>query len=203
MTGGWALVDDRVTIGLPVAVGPLTLAALTAVRGRAGAVAGQLAAAGVLTSAWLAWVPQHPSDAPAVAAAVTVALATVAAWAALRRRGHRTGTPALVVVGALLIVPAAAVLFLPGRPTQPADWGGGPRTARAPHAADIDRLTGARCACAPGSSSTWYDITFRADNPGVWMDHCHNFEHAAEGMTWHLACIGVTAPHHHTGAATE
>ena len=23
-----------------------------------------------------------------------------------------------------------------------------------------------------------YDIAFVADNPGIWMDHCHNLEHA-------------------------
>lgn len=143
-TGGWTLVDDRVTIGLPAAAGPLILAAVTAVRGRNVTIAGQLAAAGVLASAWLAWVPQNPSDAPALAAAVTVALATIAAAAALRERGHRTGTPALVVAGSLLVVAAAALLWLPGRPTQSADWGGGPRTAPVLHPADIAQLTGPR-----------------------------------------------------------
>ena len=24
-----------------------------------------------------------------------------------------------------------------------------------------------------------YEIAFVADNPGIWMDHCHNLEHAA------------------------
>ncbi|MEV6596328.1 multicopper oxidase domain-containing protein [Actinoplanes sp. NPDC051346] len=48
---------------------------------------------------------------------------------------------------------------------------------------------------APGES---YEITFTADNPGVWMDHCHNFEHAAEGMLWHLAYTGVSGPTHAT-----
>ncbi|BAL93152.1 putative multicopper oxidase [Actinoplanes missouriensis 431] len=46
---------------------------------------------------------------------------------------------------------------------------------------------------APGET---YEITFTADNPGVWMDHCHNFEHAAGGMLWHLAYTGVAAPAH-------
>ncbi|ROP30082.1 multicopper oxidase [Couchioplanes caeruleus] len=44
---------------------------------------------------------------------------------------------------------------------------------------------------APGES---FEITFTADNPGIWMDHCHNFEHAAEGMLWHLAYTGVIGP---------
>jgi FtsP/CotA-like multicopper oxidase with cupredoxin domain len=25
-----------------------------------------------------------------------------------------------------------------------------------------------------------YEIAFVADNPGIWMDHCHNLPHAAE-----------------------
>ncbi|WP_460532875.1 multicopper oxidase domain-containing protein [Flindersiella endophytica] len=35
-------------------------------------------------------------------------------------------------------------------------------------------------------------MSFRADNPGLWMDHCHNLEHAANGMTMHLAYQGYT-----------
>ncbi len=51
---------------------------------------------------------------------------------------------------------------------------------------------------APGES---YEITFTADNPGIWMDHCHNFKHAADGMVWHLSYTGIAAPAHssHTG----
>jgi FtsP/CotA-like multicopper oxidase with cupredoxin domain len=37
-------------------------------------------------------------------------------------------------------------------------------------------------------------VAFRADNPGIWMDHCHNLPHAAAGLTMHLAYIGVTTP---------
>jgi FtsP/CotA-like multicopper oxidase with cupredoxin domain len=44
---------------------------------------------------------------------------------------------------------------------------------------------------APGET---YEVAFRADNPGVWMDHCHNLGHAAAGMTMHLAYYGVTDP---------
>lgn len=44
---------------------------------------------------------------------------------------------------------------------------------------------------APGET---YDIAFRADNPGIWMDHCHNLEHAAAGMTTHVAYEGVHTP---------
>jgi FtsP/CotA-like multicopper oxidase with cupredoxin domain len=43
----------------------------------------------------------------------------------------------------------------------------------------------------PGES---YDVAFRADNPGLWMDHCHNLRHAAEGLTMHLAYEGVWTP---------
>ncbi len=40
-----------------------------------------------------------------------------------------------------------------------------------------------------------YDIVFVADNPGIWMDHCHNLEHAADGMVAHLMYEGVTTPY--------
>ena len=40
-----------------------------------------------------------------------------------------------------------------------------------------------------------YDIAFVADNPGIWMDHCHNLEHAADGMVAHLMYEGVTTPY--------
>jgi FtsP/CotA-like multicopper oxidase with cupredoxin domain len=39
-----------------------------------------------------------------------------------------------------------------------------------------------------------YEVAFRADNPGVWMDHCHNLVHAKTGMTMHLSYEGVTSP---------
>jgi len=39
-----------------------------------------------------------------------------------------------------------------------------------------------------------YEVAFRADNPGVWMDHCHNLTHAAAGLTMHVAYAGVTTP---------
>jgi FtsP/CotA-like multicopper oxidase with cupredoxin domain len=39
-----------------------------------------------------------------------------------------------------------------------------------------------------------YEIEFVADNPGIWMDHCHNFQHGANGMIMHLAYLGVTTP---------
>jgi FtsP/CotA-like multicopper oxidase with cupredoxin domain len=40
-----------------------------------------------------------------------------------------------------------------------------------------------------------YDIAFVADNPGIWMDHCHNLPHAAEGLVAHLMYEGVTVPY--------
>jgi FtsP/CotA-like multicopper oxidase with cupredoxin domain len=39
-----------------------------------------------------------------------------------------------------------------------------------------------------------YRVAFRADNPGIWMDHCHNLRHAADGLTMHVAYAGVTTP---------
>ena len=59
----------------------------------------------------------------------------------------------------------------------------------------------------PASGSPWwpdtlnleageeYRVAFRADNPGVWMDHCHNLSHAAQGFVMHLAYEGVTTPY--------
>jgi FtsP/CotA-like multicopper oxidase with cupredoxin domain len=39
-----------------------------------------------------------------------------------------------------------------------------------------------------------WQVAMRADNPGVWMDHCHDLRHAAEGMVFHLAYEGVSSP---------
>jgi len=39
-----------------------------------------------------------------------------------------------------------------------------------------------------------YEIAFVADNPGIWMDHCHNLPHAVEGLVAHLAYNGVREP---------
>ncbi len=51
---------------------------------------------------------------------------------------------------------------------------------------------------APGEC---YEVAFRADNPGLWMDHCHNLDHAAEGMTLHLMYQGYRTPYR-IGSAT-
>jgi FtsP/CotA-like multicopper oxidase with cupredoxin domain len=40
-----------------------------------------------------------------------------------------------------------------------------------------------------------YEIAFVADNPGIWMDHCHNLDHARDGLVAHLAYGGVTEPY--------
>jgi FtsP/CotA-like multicopper oxidase with cupredoxin domain len=45
-----------------------------------------------------------------------------------------------------------------------------------------------------------YEIAFVADNPGVWMDHCHNLPHAAEGLVAHLMYDGWTTPFRIGGA---
>lgn len=39
-----------------------------------------------------------------------------------------------------------------------------------------------------------YVVAFVADNPGVWMDHCHNLKHPREGLMAHLMYEGVTTP---------
>jgi FtsP/CotA-like multicopper oxidase with cupredoxin domain len=58
----------------------------------------------------------------------------------------------------------------------------------------------------PASGSPWwvdslnvldgeaYEVAFVADNPGIWMDHCHNLPHAAEGLVAHLAYDGWSTP---------
>lgn len=38
-----------------------------------------------------------------------------------------------------------------------------------------------------------YEVAFIADNPGMWMDHCHNLDHAATGMILHLMYDNVTS----------
>ncbi|MFI7631847.1 multicopper oxidase family protein [Microbispora rosea] len=41
-----------------------------------------------------------------------------------------------------------------------------------------------------------WEVAFRATNPGLWMNHCHNLSHADLGMMLHLAYKGVTTPFH-------
>jgi FtsP/CotA-like multicopper oxidase with cupredoxin domain len=43
-------------------------------------------------------------------------------------------------------------------------------------------------------------VEFVADNPGIWLDHCHNLDHAAEGMMMALSYRGVTSPFEQGGA---
>ena len=61
---------------------------------------------------------------------------------------------------------------------------------------------------APTGSPLWLDtfdvqpgevweVALRADNPGIWMDHCHNLEHATAGMMFHLAYAGVSTSFTH------
>jgi FtsP/CotA-like multicopper oxidase with cupredoxin domain len=46
-----------------------------------------------------------------------------------------------------------------------------------------------------------YDIAFVANNPGIWMDHCHNLKHAAQGLVAHLMYAGLTEPYRVGGPA--
>ncbi|MEV4692718.1 multicopper oxidase family protein [Micromonospora echinospora] len=39
-----------------------------------------------------------------------------------------------------------------------------------------------------------WEVAFRADNPGVWMNHCHNLPHQEQGMMLRLVYDGVTTP---------
>ena len=45
-----------------------------------------------------------------------------------------------------------------------------------------------------------WELALVADNPGIWMDHCHDLSHAAAGMMMTLAYDGVTTPFEHGGA---
>lgn len=56
-----------------------------------------------------------------------------------------------------------------------------------------------------GPGEVW-EVAFVADNPGIWMDHCHNLDHAALGMVMHIAYAGVRTPFAdggHAGNAPE
>jgi FtsP/CotA-like multicopper oxidase with cupredoxin domain len=46
-----------------------------------------------------------------------------------------------------------------------------------------------------------YVVAFVADNPGIWMDHCHNLPHAEQGLVAHLHYEGVTSPYTLGGSA--
>ncbi len=52
-------------------------------------------------------------------------------------------------------------------------------------------------------SGETYEIAFVADNPGIWMDHCHNLPHAAEGLVAHLMYAGVTSSYEIGGPAAN
>lgn len=45
-----------------------------------------------------------------------------------------------------------------------------------------------------GPGEVWR-VALRADNPGIWLDHCHNLPHATQGMVLHVAYEGVTTPY--------
>lgn len=60
---------------------------------------------------------------------------------------------------------------------------------------------------APTGSPLWLDtfevkpgqvwkVAFKADNPGLWMMHCHNLAHAAHGMSMVVAYAGIVDPFH-------
>ncbi|TLM72698.1 hypothetical protein FDW81_11585 [Pseudarthrobacter sp. NamB4] len=46
-----------------------------------------------------------------------------------------------------------------------------------------------------------WEVLLTADNPGIWVDHCHNLDHAAEGMMMHLQYRGYSSPFTHGGPA--
>jgi FtsP/CotA-like multicopper oxidase with cupredoxin domain len=48
-----------------------------------------------------------------------------------------------------------------------------------------------------------WQVLLRADNPGIWMAHCHNLEHATQGMVVHLTYEGVSTPYELGGGAAD
>jgi FtsP/CotA-like multicopper oxidase with cupredoxin domain len=48
-----------------------------------------------------------------------------------------------------------------------------------------------------------YEIAFVADNPGIWVDHCHQLQHAVDGLIAHLMYEGVTTPFLVNGTAAN
>ncbi len=48
-----------------------------------------------------------------------------------------------------------------------------------------------------------FEVAFVADNPGIWMDHCHNLQHARDGLVAHLAYSGVSEPFRVGGEAAN
>jgi FtsP/CotA-like multicopper oxidase with cupredoxin domain len=44
-----------------------------------------------------------------------------------------------------------------------------------------------------GPHETW-DVAFKADNPGIWMLHCHVLVHAAGGMSMSVNYEGISTP---------
>jgi FtsP/CotA-like multicopper oxidase with cupredoxin domain len=45
-----------------------------------------------------------------------------------------------------------------------------------------------------GPHESW-DVAFRADNPGIWMFHCHVLLHASFGMSMTVNYVGVSTPY--------
>ena len=48
-----------------------------------------------------------------------------------------------------------------------------------------------------------FEIAFVADNPGIWMDHCHDLDHARDGLVAHLMYAGVSEPFRVGGEAAN
>jgi FtsP/CotA-like multicopper oxidase with cupredoxin domain len=45
-----------------------------------------------------------------------------------------------------------------------------------------------------GPHETW-EVAFLADNPGIWMLHCHVLLHASFGLSMTVDCEGVWTPY--------
>jgi len=45
-----------------------------------------------------------------------------------------------------------------------------------------------------GPHETW-QVAFVADNPGLWMLHCHVLIHAASGLSMMVSYVGISTPY--------
>ncbi|MEV0715617.1 multicopper oxidase domain-containing protein, partial [Asanoa sp. NPDC050611] len=140
-TESWYLVDDRVTVGLPAAVVPLVAVFTTGTRPAAARVTGQVAAIGVLISAYLAWVPQDPKSDSLIAAVVICLLSITGGTAAglLRWRATRAGAARLPWLSGLTVlglIAAVGGLYLQNQAPAAA------ATEHAGHGVAVATLTG-------------------------------------------------------------
>jgi hypothetical protein len=193
---GWWFVQEKVLLGLPLmgaaAGGAAWLAGrqlLAARRGRgdgwsAGGVVAVLMAAYAaiagLVATFLIGYPLTPGPALITIAGVGAAALLTARTVALPAESTSAVDAGFPELDLLRYGTPAAVSVDPraGRPA----LHHGPRSRRG----QVDTFD-----VRPGQTG---EVAFRATNPGIWMNHCHNLPHADQGMMLRLQYDGVTTP---------